>query len=236
MSAYKGELEKTATFKDKVRLQPDNVNAGLLTYPVLQAADILIHRAAYVPVGKDQEQHLEMARNFAQRFNYRYGELFPEPQAFNYGSELVKVPSLDGAGKMSKSENQFATLYLNDDDQVIRKKIMRAKTDTGPTAPNETMPDYIQNLFRLMNLVSEENTIQKFTEDFNTASIRYGDMKKQLAEDMVNFISPIRAKAEAIYADKMYLKKIIKEGAEKARASAKKTIEKTRQLTGLNYI
>ena len=84
MLAYKGELEKTATFKDKVRLQPQNVNAGLLTYPVLQTADIIIHRAKYVPVGKDQEQHLEMARNFAQRFNYRYGELFPEPQAFNF--------------------------------------------------------------------------------------------------------------------------------------------------------
>ena len=103
MLAYKGELEKTSSFKEKVRLQPDNVNAGLLTYPVLQAADIMIHRAKYVPVGKDQEQHLEMVRNFAQRFNYRYGELFPEPEAFNFGEELVKVPSLDGAGKMSKS-------------------------------------------------------------------------------------------------------------------------------------
>jgi tryptophanyl-tRNA synthetase len=109
MLAYKGELEKTTTFKEKVRLNPDNVNAGLLTYPVLMAADILIHRAKYVPVGKDQEQHLEMARNFAQRFNFRYSEVFPEPQAFNYGSELVKIPSLDGAGKMSKSENQYAS-------------------------------------------------------------------------------------------------------------------------------
>src|SRR5690606_24661345 len=114
MLAYKGELEKVPTFKDKVRLSPDNVNAGLLTYPVLMAADILIHRAVKVPVGKDQEQHLEMARNFAQRFNNRYGELFPEPMPFNYGSELVKVPSLDGAGKMSKSENANATLYLAD--------------------------------------------------------------------------------------------------------------------------
>ena len=236
MSAYKGELEKTATFKDKVRLQPGNVNAGLLTYPVLQAADILIHRAKYVPVGKDQEQHLEMARNFAQRFNYRYGELFPEPQAFNYGSELIKVPSLDGAGKMSKSENQFATLYLNDDDELIRKKIMRAKTDSGPTTHNEVMPDYIQNLFQLMSLVSAEGTIQKFTEDFNKASIRYGDMKKQLAEDMVQFITPIRGKAEAIYEDKSYLKRVIEDGAEKARASANKTIEKARELIGLNYI
>jgi tryptophanyl-tRNA synthetase len=236
MSAYKGELEKTATFKDKVRQQPNNVNAGLLTYPVLQAADILIHQAKYVPVGKDQEQHLEMARNFAQRFNYRYGELFPEPQAFNYGSELVKVPSLDGTGKMSKSENQFATLYLNDDNELIRKKIMRAKTDSGPTSPNEVMPDYIQNLFQLMSLVSEEATIQKFTDDFNKASIRYGDMKKQLAEDMVGFITPIRQKAEGIYQDKSYLKKIIEEGAEKARNSAKKTIAKARDLIGLNYI
>jgi tryptophanyl-tRNA synthetase len=236
MSAYKGELEKTVTFKDKVRLQPDNVNVGLLTYPVLQAADILIHRAKYVPVGKDQEQHLEMARNFAQRFNYRYGELFPEPQAFNYGSDLVKVPSLDGAGKMSKSENQFATLYLSDDDDVIRKKIMRAKTDSGPVSANETMPDYIQNIFQLMKLVSETSIVEKFTEDFNKASIRYGDMKKQLAEDMVKFITPIRQKAEAIYADKSYLKNIIEEGAEKARTSAKKTIEKIRELIGLNYI
>lgn len=236
MSAYKGELEKTATFKDKVRLQPGNVNAGLLTYPVLQAADILIHRATYVPVGKDQEQHLEMARNFAQRFNYRYGDLFPEPQAFNYGSELIKVPSLDGAGKMSKSENQFATLYLNDEDELIRKKIMRAKTDSGPASSNETMPGYIQNLFQLMTLVSEQTTVEKFTEDFNKASIRYGDMKKQLAEDMVKFITPIRAKAEAIYQDNSYLKKVIEEGAEKARTSAKKTIEKARELIGLNYL
>jgi tryptophanyl-tRNA synthetase len=235
MSAYTGELEKTVTFKEKVRLQPQNVNAGLLTYPVLQAADILIHRAKYVPVGKDQEQHLEMARNFAQRFNYRYGELFPEPQAFNYGSQLIKVPSLDGAGKMSKSENQFSTLYLGDDDELIRKKIMRAKTDSGPAAPGEAMPDYISNLFQLMGLVSEAAMVQKFTEDFNKASIRYGDMKKQLAEDMVSFISPIRAKAEAIYQNKSYLKKIVEEGAEKARASAKKTISIARELTGFNY-
>ncbi len=236
MSAYKGELEKTATFKDKIRMQPENINAGLLTYPVLQAADILIHRAKYVPVGKDQEQHLEMARNFAQRFNYRYGELFPEPQAFNYGSELIKVPSLDGAGKMSKSENQFATLYLNDDDELIRKKIMRAKTDTGPVTPNEVMPDYIQNIFQLMSLVSEGNTVKKFTEDFNKAAIRYGDLKKQLAEDMIQFITPLRDRAEALYQDKFYLKNIIEEGAQKARTNARKTIERAREQIGLYYI
>src|SRR5215203_5003318 len=141
MLAYKGELEKTVTFKDKVRQQPNNVNAGLLTYPVLQAADILIHRASYVPVGKDQEQHLEMARNFAQRFNHRYTELFPEPQAFNFGKDLIKVPSLDGTGKMSKSENEAATIYLSDSDEMIRKKVMKAKTDSGPTQPDSAKPD-----------------------------------------------------------------------------------------------
>lgn len=235
MLAYKGELEKTPTFKDKVRLQPDNVNAGLLTYPVLMAADIIIHRARYVPVGKDQEQHLEITRNFVQRFNHRYGELFPEPQAFNFGASLLKVPSLDGAGKMSKSENQMATLYLADDDDLIRKKVAKAKTDSGPTEPNAEMPDYIQNIFQLMSLVSEESTVQKFRDDFNNASIRYGDMKKQLAEDMVKFIAPIREKAQSIRNDEAYLKKVVEQGAEKARESARKTIEQARQLMGLNY-
>jgi tryptophanyl-tRNA synthetase len=235
MLAYKGELEKTTTFKDKVRLQPDNVNAGLLTYPVLMSADILIHRAKYVPVGKDQEQHLEMARNFAQRFNHRYGELFPEPQAFNFGNQLLKVPSLDGAGKMSKSENQYATLYLADDDDLIRKKVMKAKTDSGPTEPNSPMPDYIQNLFQLMSLVSEDSTTQKFREDFDKASIRYGDMKKQLAEDMVKFIAPIREKANAIRQDESFLSKLMKEGAERSRESASKTIELARKAIGLKY-
>ncbi|MGZ5190229.1 MAG: tryptophan--tRNA ligase [Flavisolibacter sp.] len=235
MLAYKGELEKTVTFKDKVRQQPDNVNAGLLTYPVLQTADIIIHRAKYVPVGKDQEQHLEMARNFAQRFNHRYGDLFPEPQAFNYGSELIKIPSLDGKGKMSKSENQYATIYLADDDDMIRKKIMKAKSDSGPTELNSEMPDYIQNIFQIMSLVSEESTVQKFRDDFNKANIRYGDMKKQLAEDMVRFVAPIREKANAIRSDEKYLSKIIREGAEKSRESAGKTITAARKAIGLNY-
>lgn len=235
MMAYKGELEKTTTFKDKVRLQPDNVNAGLLTYPVLQAADIILHRATLVPVGKDQEQHLEMARTFVNRFNHRYGEVFPEPKAFNYGSELVKVPSLDGAGKMSKSENQYATLYLSDTDELIRKKVMKAKTDSGPTAPNTPKPDYIENIFGLMKLVSRPDVIQKFEADYDQCSIRYGDLKKQLAEDMVTFITPIREKADAIRNDEVYLKKVMEAGAEKARQSARQTMELVRTAIGLKY-
>lgn len=235
MLAYKGELEKTTTFKDKVRLQPDNVNAGLLTYPVLQAADIILHRATYVPVGKDQEQHLEMSRNFANRFNHRYGEVFPEPMAFNFGAQLVKVPSLDGTGKMSKSENQLATLYLADDDDLIRKKVMKAKTDSGPTVPNSEKPDYIENIFLLMKLVSAPDVVAKFEADFATCTIRYGDMKKQLAEDMVRFIAPIREKAEGIRNDATYLKQVMEQGAEKARKSARATMDLVRSAMGLNY-
>lgn len=235
MMAYKGELEKVPTFKDKVRMQPENVNAGLLTYPVLMAADILIHRATKVPVGKDQEQHLEMARNFAQRFNGRYGELFPEPMPFNFGSELIKVPSLDGAGKMSKSENGNATLYLSDTDDLIRKKVMKAKTDAGPTEMNSEMPEYIQNVFLLMHLVSKKEIVDTYRTAYNNCTIRYGDMKKQLAEDMVAFIHPIRERTTELYNDETLLRKILKEGAEKARASASKTITAARKLIGINY-
>ncbi|MCX6315746.1 MAG: tryptophan--tRNA ligase [Bacteroidetes bacterium] len=235
MLAYKGELEKTVTFKEKVRQHPENVNAGLLTYPVLQTADIILHRASYVPVGKDQEQHLEMARNFANRFNHRYGDVFPEPKAFNFGEELVKVPSLDGTGKMSKSENQNATLYLNDSDDQIRNKLKKAKTDSGPTEPGTPKPDYIENLFSLMSLVSDESTVQHFETAYNDCTIRYGDMKKQLGEDMVKFISPIREKAEVIQHDQAYLKQIMEMGAEKARKSARETMQIVREVMGLNY-
>ncbi|KIC90449.1 tryptophanyl-tRNA synthetase [Flavihumibacter sp. ZG627] len=235
MLAYKGELEKTTTFKDKVRQHPENVNAGLLTYPVLMAADILLHRASLVPVGKDQEQHLEMTRNYGNRFNHRYGEVFPEAFAFNFGEELVKVPSLDGLGKMSKSENQYATIFLSDDDDLIRKKVMKAKTDAGPEAPGTPMPDYIENIFLLMKLVSDADVVEKFNTDYNQASIRYGDMKKQLAEDMVQFISPIREKTESIRNDEKYLRQIMELGAEKARKSAGATMEKVREAIGLKY-
>jgi tryptophanyl-tRNA synthetase len=244
MMAYKGELEKTTTFKEKVRQHPDNVNAGLLTYPVLQAADIVIHRAQKVPVGKDQEQHLEMARNFAQRFNYRYGHgetILPEPQAFSYdGGDLVKILSLNGEGKMSKSENEMNTLYLADSDDLIRKKIMKAKTDQGPATQNAPKPDYVQNLFTLLKLVSSEETVTFFEEQYNLSSegncvIRYGDLKKQLAADMAAFIAPIRQKAEHILTDKEYLAGVMKHGRDKARASADETLQLVRKAVGVNY-
>jgi tryptophanyl-tRNA synthetase len=176
-----------------------------------------------------------MARNFATRFNHRYGETFVQPVAFNYGVELVKVPSLDGTGKMSKSENKNATLYLSDSDKEITDKIKKAKTDNGPTTPDSEKPDYIRNIFQLMNLVSSAETTAFFDDAFNNCTIRYGDMKKQLAEDMVRFISPIREKAEAIRTDEKYLQQIMEKGAEKARKSAKATMDIVREAMGLRY-
>lgn len=231
-----GSLEKTVTFKDKVRQQPDNVNAGLLTYPVLQAADILIHRAVNVPVGKDQEQHVEMTRDYAERFNHRYGEVFPLPKAFNYyGAELIKIMSLDGSGKMSKSENQMNTLYLADDDSQIKQKIKKAVSGMAPTEPNSAKSPAVENLFTLMKLVSATDVVQKFEDDYNNCVIRYGDMKGQLGEDMVKFMAPIREKARAIQEDKAYLQKVMQQGKEKARASASETLTLIRQAMGVNY-
>lgn len=235
MLAYKGELEKTASFKDKARQQPQNVNAGLLTYPTLMSADILIHKAVKVPVGKDQEQHLEMTRNFAQRFNHRYGDTFPEPYPFNYGEELVKIPSLDGTGKMSKSENENATIYLADTDDLIRKKIMKAKTDQGPSEENSEKPDYIENLFQLMRLVSSPDTVTHFDSLFRQCNIRYGDMKKQLAEDMVQFVAPIRNKAAELQQDTHYLQQLMLMGKDKARQSAANTLAEARKKMGIHF-
>lgn len=231
MNAYKGELERCTSFKEKVRKQPDNVNAGLLTYPTLMAADILIHKATKVPVGKDQEQHLEMTRTFANRFNRMYRvDYFPEPVAFNFGEDLVKIPGLDGSGKMGKSEGN--AIYLSDDPETIRKKVMKAVTDAGPTQPNQPKPEPIQNLFTIMKAVSSPDTLQFFEDKYTACEIRYGDMKKQLAEDIIAFTNPIRERIESILADNDYLRKVAQMGAEKARESASKTIRDVRHIIG----
>lgn len=229
MFAYKGELERTASFKEKIRKQANNVNAGLLTYPVLMAADILIHKASKVPVGKDQEQHLEMTRNMAKRFNNFYSvEVFPEPMAYNFGNALVKVPGLDGSGKMGKSDNNG--IYLIDDDKVIRKKVMRAVTDSGPTEKNQEMSEPVKNILALMDLVSSSDAVAFYKQAYADMSIRYGDMKKQLAEDMIAFISPIRERILDLQKDTNRINKYLKLGAEKAQDSATKTMKEVREI------
>jgi tryptophanyl-tRNA synthetase len=231
MNAYMGELAKTPSFKEKARKQPENVNAGLLTYPVLMATDILIHKANKVPVGKDQEQHLEISRRYARRFNNMYGkEVLVEPEPFNFGEDLIKIPGLDGSGKMGKSEGNG--IYLADEASVIRKKVMRAVSDSGPTEPNQPMAEPIANLFTLLDVVSAPDTVAFFREQYNNCSIRYGDLKKQLAEDIVKVTEPIRLRMKDIEANDEFLSKVIRQGTEKARESASSTLKEVREVMG----
>ena len=233
MNAYMGELERCTSFKEKIRKHPDNINAGLLTYPVLMAADIIIHRATKVPVGKDQEQHLEMARTFANRFNRLYKvDYFPEPYAYHFEGELVKMPGLDGSTKMGKSEGAGNAIFLADEPSVIRKKVMRAVTDSGPGEPGAPMSQGVENLFNLMKVLSGGDTHTYFLDQYKNGSIRYGDMKKQLAEDIIAFTTPLRERILELSADEAYLSKVAKMGAEKARESAGKTVKEGRNIIG----
>ena len=250
-----GELMRTAAFKDKARKQlgiksddsDDNiekeiignnsnkrVNAGLLTYPTLMAVDILIQRATKVPVGKDQEQHLELTRRFARRFNSFYGvEYFPEPTNFDFGGEPVKVPGLDGSGKMGKSEGNC--IYLLDEEKTLRKKVMRDVTDEGPKEPNSPISEPIQNLFTLLKLVATPDKVQYFIDAYNNCSIRYGDLKKELAEDILKITTPIRERIIDIQNNDEYLAKVVKMGAEKARENASKTLRDVREMMGIRH-
>ncbi len=248
-----GELMRTASFKDKARKQlgikTDNdsediekqiigndsnkrVNAGLLTYPTLMAVDILIQKAHKVPVGKDQEQHLELTRRFARRFNSFYGvDLFPEPQNFNFGDHAVKVPGLDGSGKMGKSEGNC--IYLIDEEKVLRKKVMRAVTDEGPKEPNQPISEPVQNLLTLMELTSTPEIVQSYRDAYADCSIRYGDMKKQLAEDILKVTTPIRERYYDIRNDDAYISRVVRQGAERARERAAKTLAEVREVMGI---
>ena len=251
-----GELMRTTSFKDKARkalgisapAEGDDdeafekqiigsetnkrVNAGLLTYPTLMAVDILIQKATKVPVGKDQLQHLELTRRFARRFNSFYGvDYFPEPYDFDFGGAPVKVPGLDGSGKMGKSEGNC--IYLVDDPKVLRKKVMRAVTDEGPQTPNSPMSEPVANLFSLLELTSTPDVVKHFRDAYADCSIRYGDLKKQLAEDILAVTTPIRDRVNDILADDDYLRRVVKQGAEKARESAARTLADVREIMGI---
>jgi tryptophanyl-tRNA synthetase len=236
MNAYLGELERTTSFKDKARQNPDNVNAGLLTYPVLMAADIIIHKAKYVPVGKDQEQNLEMARKFAKRFNHMYGKkVFPKPKPFTFdGGDMIKVPGLDGSGKMGKSEGNAINLF--EDPKSIRQKVMRAVTDSGPTEMNQQKSEAVENLFTLLKIVSTPDSVEHFDALYNKCEIRYGDLKKHLAEEIIAYTSPIRDRIIEILEDDSYLAKVAKMGAEKARESASRTLLEVKEVIGFRKL
>ncbi len=233
MNAYLGELGRVTTFKEKARKQPNNVNAGLFTYPTLMAADILQHKAVKVPVGKDQQQNMEMARKCARRFNNIYGvEYFPEPQDFTYSDKAVKIPGLDGSGKMGKSDGNC--IYLCDDDATITKKVKKALTVSGPTEPCSEKPECIQNLFTFLEICSSPEVNAYFQEQWDTCAIRFGDLKKQLAEDLCRIIAPIRERICQFQSDDALLERIAREGAERARASAAQTLREVREIVGFN--
>lgn len=253
-----GELMRTASFKDKARKalgldkkDDENeddiekqiigastnkrVSAGLLTYPTLMAVDILAQKARWVPVGKDQMQHLELTRRFARRFNQFYGvEEFIEPENFEFRDAPVKVPGLDGSGKMGKSEGNC--IYLIDEPKALRKKVMRAVTDEGPQAPNSPMSEPIANLFSLLELTSTPDVVKHFRDAYADCSIRYGDLKKQLAEDILNVTTPIRERVNDILADEAYMRRVLAQGAERARAQAAETLAEVRHIMGIRKI
>ncbi len=251
MHAGIGELMRTASFKDKARkalgITSDSdeiereicgnqtnrqVNAGLLTYPTLMAVDILIHHADFVPVGKDQEQHLELTRRFGRRFNSFYKtDYFHDAVNFNFGGDAVKVPGLDGSGKMGKSEGNC--IYLIDDEKTLRKKVMRAVTDEGPKVPDSEPTEPIRNLFTLMELVSAPDTLGYFRSAYADCSIRYGDLKKQLAEDILKVTLPIRERILDIRGDDEYLSRVVQRGAERARETAARTLREMREIMGI---
>ncbi|MDR0685981.1 MAG: tryptophan--tRNA ligase [Dysgonamonadaceae bacterium] len=233
MHAYLGELEKTVSFKEKARQNPQNINAGLLTYPVLMATDILIHNADFVPVGKDQEQHLEMTRNFAARFNYKYGvEYFKMPTAYIYGEkDLIKIPGLDGSRKMGKSDGNC--IYLIDEPKIVEKKIKSALTDNGPTGENTPKPECIENLFTILRAVSEPEVVKHYETLWDSGEQRwYGSLKKQLAEDVIKLTTPIRERINNIKNDTKYLAEIVESGTVKARTNASKTLKDVREIMG----
>lgn len=231
MNAYLGELERTTSFKEKARQQPDNVNAGLLTYPSLMAADILMHKGVKVPVGKDQEQNMEMARKFARRFNSIYGvEYFTEPQSYSLAGQGIKIPGLDGSGKMGKSDGNC--IYLMEDEKTITKKVMKAVTDSGPLEPNSEKSPAVQNLFTFLEIVSSPEAYQFFDEQHRQGTIRYGDLKKQIAADIVSYTNPIRERIAEFSANEELLRRIARQGAERAREHAAKTIEEVRHIIG----
>jgi len=233
MASY-GELSRMTQFKDKSE-QVDSgnkfISAGLFTYPVLQAADILIYKADFVPVGKDQIQHLELSRNVAVRFNNQFGEYFPEPKPLL--TDVQKLTSLsDPTKKMSKSLGEKHYVGLFEDEASIRKKVKTAVTDTGETQGTQMSPG-VENLFNIIKASEKEAEYNRLLDDYKSESLRYKDLKDTTADVLVELTTPFRQKREELMKDKTYLEKLSRELSEKAREEARKTMEGVRKLTGL---
>jgi tryptophanyl-tRNA synthetase len=229
MVASVGELERCTTFKEMVRKNPDNVNHGLFTYPVLMAADIIIHKAAIVPVGHDQLQHIEMTRTFTRRFNNNYGEIFPIPDSLEH--EAIRLPGLDG-NKMGKSDGN--TIDLIDPPEVVTSKIGSAITDgnrvkkTDPGDPDNNCV----SIYPLLLILAEADHLKQTREDCKKGTLGCVDCKKQTAEIINQLLMPIQERYNEI--DDDFAMSVLKEGAIKAKKSAQATISEVRIAMGLD--
>lgn len=225
-----GELSRMTQFKDKSAKHPENINAGLFTYPVLMAADILAYQADLVPVGIDQKQHLELARNIAQRFNQIYGDVFTMPDAY-IPKTGAKVMSLqDPTKKMSKSdENPNASISVLDDRDTIIRKFKRAVTDSDTEVAYREGKDGINNLMSIYSAVTDK-TFEEIEKEF--AGKGYGDFKLAVGEATADRLAPMQSEFARIIADKAYIQECMKKGAEKAFKTTRKTIQKVYKKVG----
>ncbi len=226
-----GELNRMTQFKDKSAKHSDNINAGLFSYPVLQAADILLYQADKVPVGQDQKQHLELTRDIANRFNNAYSPTFTVPDPFipKFGAKVMSLQEPDK--KMSKSdENENASIFITDPDNLIRKKLMRAVTDSGNEIKyDEENKAGVSNLMSLYHIATGKS-FEKIEKEFEGAG--YGDFKKAVGDAMVDYIRPVRDKFEEVRSDKKLLQEVLADGAQKASRTAFKTLRKVYKKVG----
>lgn len=221
------KMQHLPTFKEKVKQYPENATLALLNYPALMAADILVYKASLVPVGIDQEPHLEVAREIARRFNQDYGTDFPEPKRFATNGEYV--PSLTGEGKMSKSV-EGSYINLTDDLETIKSKIAKIPTDSGQGAE---ISGGVKNLFEFVELFEGKEKRDNLENQYRGEGVRYRDVKNSLSESIFNELRPIQEKRRELENNSEYVNKVIAEGAEKARKIAQETIDEVRYKMGL---
>ena len=224
-----GDLNRMTQFKDKSAAQPENINAGLFTYPILQTADIVLYRAERVPVGEDQEQHLELARETVRRFNHVYGETFPEPQVVR--SHAPRVMGLDGESKMSKSRNNEIGLFEPPD--VTMQKLRGAKTDPARLRRSDPGNPDVCNIFSYHGFFSTAEQRAEIAAGCRSATLGCVDCKKLLAQNLEAVKGPIRERAEELRQHPARLDEILAAGAAKARRAAEATMEMVRERVGL---
>jgi tryptophanyl-tRNA synthetase len=225
-----GELKRMHEYKEKEDTQKEKVNAGILAYPVLMAADILIYKAEAVPVGEDQKQHVELCRVIARNFNRRFGETFPEPKCLFTADARVMSLS-DPVKKMSKSHGAKTYIALHDAPDAIRKKLASAITDVGPQS--KEMSAGTANLFRLLETFAHKKTYQDMKSKYEGGSLKYVELKEVLADAIIAELKPIQEKRAALLKDPAYVTNTIEDGTSRARALAQKTMDEVRHKIGI---